>query len=139
MDNPKIDAAIETFRSHIKDVELDSTPSLTFCGEQVKRLTHQRKLDNMDTESRIHLMQEDLEYTFTERIHELATDGEENEDTELLHDARSLCEEWGSLVGLEDHIEGDNPRKYLEWHTQAEMSHKLKQKESIRRLYGSES
>ena len=139
MDNQRIDAAIETFRSSIKDVELDSPPSITFCGEEVKRLSHQRKLDNMDADSRIHSMQEDLEYTFTDRIHELAANGDENEDAELLHNARSLCEEWGSLVGLEGHIEGDNPKKYLQWHTQAELQHKFKQKKSIRRLYGSES
>lgn len=138
MDNHKFDAAIESFRSSIRDVDTTSVPSVSFCGEEVRQLTQQRKLDNMDAEARIHVMQEDLEYTFTDRIHDLATEGEENEDTELLHNARSLCEEWGSVIGLQNHIEGDDPNKYLRWETAAALQHKYKQRINISRLFDNE-
>lgn len=134
----KLKKAIKVVREHIKNKppqELQQ-PKPVFRGVEVERDDIQLELDEMDQESRVHIMQEDLEYSVADRINVLCDQSIEKNNEDIRLDGKSICLECGSVIGVEDHIKGDDPKKYLMWVTPSLLENLYKQKRSVNHLLG---
>lgn len=79
----------------------------TFCGRKVIKSETQSVLDRMTSTDRIDMMSEHIELSASEQLHNLVNTSKSSESDQCKKNARAFLDEWGSVVGYEDAIIGD--------------------------------
>ena len=72
----------------LKAVRAKREAETKFLGVDVKASAIQKGLDELDTDARVHRIQDDLSFELTNRVNELAEESKNNDE-----DANSICEE----------------------------------------------